>query len=713
LEESIVKPRELEARKYHKIRVAGERWRSIAPDVAQAAALLAEGGPRRATGAVRVAQFVARESLKRASRFGGIGLERMIGDTLDLDEMPPNLAARKAGQPIARIVEMIGPAQIGTGFATGFLVSSKLLLTNWHVFAAQAEAVGCGAQFGFEVSEQGLIKPGVVFELDPGAFFIADEGLDIALVGVKPTAALGTGSLEERGTVRLIPGQGKILVGHPISIIQHPDGRHKHWAVRQNKLLVDPKAEDLFLSYTTDTLPGSSGSPAFNYDWELVAVHHSGVPRMLDGEVQTRANQIWRPGMPESQIDWVANEGARVSKIHHFLEGVRLPLASQQSLLASLVSASAETTPAPLESTPQSRQPSVITLENPDAPMQITVNGTAHVHVYSTPLPATIRTTQPTPDDITGSLPPPLAPEKKLRFDSNYAGRPGYKSDFLPGFVVPHPEVPAALAYPGTGPAKVLKYHHYSLVMHGPRRLAFWTAANIDYDEAKRFRARKEFGSDTWKPDPRIPIEAQIEDSEFYDPAKKFDRGHLVRRDDVAWGDNRTAEEFANSDSFHWTNCTPQHEHFNREMFQYKGLWGGLENHITTQAGFVQNKLILFAGPVLADDDPSRDFGSGVDVQVPLSFWKVVIAVETQAGGSARLRAYGFILDQTEAIRVHGWEGRFKAGRFKEMQVSLTQITARTQVAFAAAVVEADPLALQPEESRQRTLTGYESLRLR
>jgi V8-like Glu-specific endopeptidase len=30
------------------------------------------------------------------------------------------------------------------------------------------------------------------------------------------------------------------------------------------------------LQYLTDTLPGSSGSPVFDRDWNVVALHHSG-----------------------------------------------------------------------------------------------------------------------------------------------------------------------------------------------------------------------------------------------------------------------------------------------------------------------------------------------------------------------------------------------------------------------------------------------------
>ena len=30
------------------------------------------------------------------------------------------------------------------------------------------------------------------------------------------------------------------------------------------------------LQYTTDTMPGSSGSPVFNDEWHVVAIHHAG-----------------------------------------------------------------------------------------------------------------------------------------------------------------------------------------------------------------------------------------------------------------------------------------------------------------------------------------------------------------------------------------------------------------------------------------------------
>ncbi len=49
--------------------------------------------------------------------------------------------------------------------------------------------------------------------------------------------------------------------------------------------------------YTTDTEPGSSGSPVFNNRWDLIAIHHAA------GRWDAGANA------------WVSNEGMRMDKI--------------------------------------------------------------------------------------------------------------------------------------------------------------------------------------------------------------------------------------------------------------------------------------------------------------------------------------------------------------------------------------------------------------
>lgn len=724
-----MKPRDLDARKLDLLHTVADRWVAQAPRIAETAARLRTGGTQAAATPERVEMFRARESIKFAARVD-VGLERIIGGSDDIDDVPSDDRARRAGRPVARIVELLSSTRVGDGFATGFLVRpGGPLLTNWHVFADADEARGCGAQFGFERDASGLLSNGSIFELDPDRLFLSDKRLDIALIGVRPAPTMGTGTIREYGSVRLIPSLGKILVGQPLSIIQHPAGRHKHWAERQNKLLLDPTDADLFLTYSTDTLQGSSGSPAFNYDWELIAVHRCGVPRKVNGQIVTRTGQPWRKGMPEEEVDWVANEGTRISRVYEFLKAARCTDASQQAMIAALVSGAVDPVLSEAARELQGRPTSVAAaaaagnismveqshaaaLEHGGGRMNISISGTANFYVTLSDHSAFAARGLAVEPGAGVANAPAHGLEKKLRFDSDYDSRPGYQSDFLEGFDVPAPKAPADEALKEGGEAMVLRYHHYSLVMHEKRRLLIWAAANVDYDPNKRWRSRKEFGTDTWKPDPRVLIGAQIEDVEFYDPATKFDRGHIVRREDVAWGEDKREEEFGNSDSFHWTNCTPQHERFNRDMFEYNGLWGQLENHISKQAGFVQNRLTLMSGPILDVNDPRRDFGSGIKVQVPMAFWKVVVVVET-THPHPTLRAYGFILDQTEAIREYGWESRFRIGKFKEHQVRLAEITQRSRVEFDESLHAADPLAGDPNESGGRSLRTFGDLKLR
>jgi endonuclease G len=715
----MISRQDMAARKEQIRREAATRWQAHAAQVAATAAAIAKMGTVAAASPERRDRYLEREAAKVALRATGFALERVIGPTVDFDDLPQTASALDAGKPVARIVELLDVKRVGEGFATGFIVSGGLLMTNWHVFGEPGEAQGCAAQLGFQRTATGLIESGTVFELDPTEFFYSNKLLDFALVAIRPAALIGSESLDSYRFTRLIPTVGKILAGQPVSIIQHPDGSHKRWAVRENKLVREPADEESFLEYTTDTLPGSSGSPAFNKDWELVAVHHSGVPRMQGNDILLKGGGVWRPGIADSEIDWVANEGIRVSKIHadltRFATQDPVKNARLRMLLVKSIDpvATGELRSEPIAAEVPVAMPQTPSLTGIPA-MNVVVNGTANFYMAGaenagTANPAASVQQPPVGDDRVAAA--PLATEKKLRFDPSYDGRPGYDENFLPGFTVPLPKGSLdEVIRQGSG-QKVLRYHHYSLVMHKERRLCIWAASNVNYDQSKRRRTRDEFGTDTWKLDPRILGERQIEDAELYAPAKKFDRGHIIRRDDIAWGDTPEEEEFGNSDSFHFTNCTPQHEQFNRAMFQFHGLWGELENHIAKQAGFLQNLLTVFAGPVLAHGDPPQDFGLGADLQIPIQFWKVILAVEN-AQSKPRLRAYGFLLSQQDAIDRWGWENRFRAGKFREQQVSLARITAEARVQFPQIALDSDPMANDVNEAGGKTLRTLADLRL-
>ena len=703
------------SRKFSVMLEAGKRFAVKRPELAETAAKLAKGGPLAAASPGQRAKYLERESTKLfkaivrpTAAIIDPFFERRIGGSLDWDQIAPSSEARRAGRPVARIVGL-DQRRIVDGYASGFLVAPGLLVTNWHVFDSPEDTHSSGAQFNYELDESGNPQPTVVFEFDPDRFFYSNKDLDIAIVALADRPAIGTGTLSDFGAVRLISTLGKILVGQAVNIIQHPDGRVKHYALQKNTVYLEPGEADLFLLYTTDTLEGSSGSPAFNKDWELVAVHHGGVPEIRGNNILTVTGTVWKKGMPETDIHWVANEGARVSQILAHLHTLHLTSQTQQALLQAILGAAREVAPeaqVPTNIPAAAAAAAIAAMSSTgETPMNITVNGTANFYLGGAP-------SSPPPPASTLAAPmrAPIAAEKKLRFDPKYSKRKGYSKQFLNGFTVPPPTAPEGEVYEWPkGPE--LRYYHYSVVMHKDRRLALWTASNVDYDPDKRRSSREEFGNDEWKADPRIPIEQQVEDLEFYAPAKKFDRGHLVRRDDSAWGETPEEEEFANADTFHWTNCTPQHEQFNRNMFQYHGLWGGLENHIAKQAQFVDNRLIVFAGPILADEDPEHDFGSGIEVKMPIAFWKVVVVVEGQ-DDARKLRAYGFILDQSEVIDRYGLERRgFRPGEFVAVQHALSEITERSRVEFDESLHAADPMTGGTNES-PRVLVSLDAMQL-
>lgn len=252
-------------------------------------------------------------------------LERLIGkdDLIGVEFLVRGAAAARS---VARIVVRSGPDLID-GFGTGFLVAPGLLLTNNHVLGDAAAATHSQAEFDFSVAADGAPLAPVAFALEPATFFATNPALDFTVVAV--AAQSGSRSLAEFGWTPLIEAEGKVILNELLNIVQHPNGETKQLALRENRLV---DLVENFLHYETDTAPGSSGSPVFNDQWEVVGLHHSGVPRRDgQGRILARNGQPWTQAMGDDAIDWVANEGVRVSRICKHLRS--LPLTGDQAAL--------------------------------------------------------------------------------------------------------------------------------------------------------------------------------------------------------------------------------------------------------------------------------------------------------------------------------------------------------------------------------------------
>jgi endonuclease G len=257
----------------------------------------------------------------------------------------------------------------------------------------------------------------------------------------------------------------------------------------------------------------------------------------------------------------------------------------------------------------------------------------------------------------------------------------------------------------------VIPYYHYSVVMNKSRRLLAWAASNVDDSTEARehTKTRKQYGGENWRLDPRLALRVpglQLDDNAFYAPAKKIDRGHIVRREDSAWGGTNKEAEFGNSDTYHWTNCTPQSEAFNQS--RQGGLWGRFEEHIQREIKAESGRMCVLAGPVLNPDDPEHGYEDGATIQVPMEYWKVVACLSLENGARVR-RAYGFVFDQTDAIERLGYE-RMDMDDYEIYQMPLKQITKKTGVVFDASLLAADVLK---EGGADESIRGFAGKRIR
>jgi len=239
-------------------------------------------------------------------------LERILGksDLMSVRYLETGLRiARTVGRIHVRSPE-------GSGFGTGFLVSPRLLMTNNHVFESAATAGASRVEFNFQEGPDGRLLPSIFVDLDPAAFFVTDRALDFSLVALKGNLS----TISRFGWNGLSAAEGKLIVGEYVSIIQHPSGERKQVALRENQVV---DMLDNFVHYRTDTSPGSSGSPVFNDQWEIVALHHSGIPKKdSQGRVLATNGAVWNASMGADKIHWIANEGIRISKILRHIQGL-------------------------------------------------------------------------------------------------------------------------------------------------------------------------------------------------------------------------------------------------------------------------------------------------------------------------------------------------------------------------------------------------------
>ncbi|MFM9977401.1 MAG: DNA/RNA non-specific endonuclease [Sphingomonadaceae bacterium] len=609
-----------------------------------------------------------------------------------------DVAYLERGYRVSRAVCRVQIRERAGNYATGFLITPELLITNHHVFPDRATAATSTVTFDYEVDTAGNDRMPTTFALDAADFFYASDALDFAVVklGARRSGPMATSAAF--GFLPLVARTGKVAEGEWLTIIQHPAGERKQVCVRENRLI--GRTPDA-LWYSTDTLGGSSGSPVFNNDWDVVALHHSGVPeRDGAGRIVKLDGSPYVEGVDrETDIKWRANEGIRVSRIVAALRQ-RFP---DEPLLGPVLRGTEATTPPPPPTLLPTPEESTMTAQR-TIHVAITIDDEGNARFEQTASGA-----DEAFDAFEKSRKKQRAPKFDVPFDFDYSKRPGYQADFLGKgeHLVGLPVLSDALALEAAPLIKapkdnVLKYLGMSVVMHAKRRWAIYSAANVDF--AQRFALSRP--TDNWRTDPRILATHQV--GEFYYSRNQFDRGHLTRREDMEFGATRVTALQQAADTCHFTNATPQHARFN----QSKALWQGLERHILEDSIERDNfRATVFTGPILREDDPIYERAK--EIQYPVRFWKVAVA-KTDKG---KLFAAAFILDQSDVIAKFGIEATdIPFGAFKTFQVPVAEVERLTDLRFVCGadgktdLKSVDPLATASSRSRRRGPRLVESM---
>jgi hypothetical protein len=246
-------------------------------------------------------------------------LERLVRDLpfVDIAQWRAKLGA---------IETQVCRVETPSGCGTGFLVGPRTVFTNYHV----VEEVIKGAanpslvvlRFDYKRGTDGTtLHPGTEFRLvakdwlaDSSPYSKADdvddptlipgpEELDYALLRVEGDPgqhAVSANNAEPgapvRGFIKVPSGAVDLRPDGPLLIVQHPKGAPLKLAF-DTQSITTVNGNRTRVRYRTNTEGGSSGSPAFDANWNLLALHHGGDP---DAKPASLAK--WNQGIPIDTI---------------------------------------------------------------------------------------------------------------------------------------------------------------------------------------------------------------------------------------------------------------------------------------------------------------------------------------------------------------------------------------------------------------------------
>lgn len=246
-------------------------------------------------------------------------LERMINETNSLIDVVSFL------ERLGRIVTQVCRIEIkGRPYGTGFLVGPDIIMTNYHVVESVIRSTkghkpeDIVLRFDYKLLADGTtLNSGIVYRLSLPEWLIDSspydpvdmekapkpgppqlENLDYALLhvagkpGNEPVGRNSSAYAQPRGWITLPNKEHDFIPQSALFIVQHPLSEPLKLAL-ETQAIIELNANQTRVTYQTNTDLGSSGSPCFNQDWELVALHHGGDPDLTP---------MWNEGIPLKAI---------------------------------------------------------------------------------------------------------------------------------------------------------------------------------------------------------------------------------------------------------------------------------------------------------------------------------------------------------------------------------------------------------------------------
>ncbi|QHG21212.1 effector-associated domain EAD1-containing protein [Nostoc sp. ATCC 53789] len=187
----------------------------------------------------------------------------------------------------------------GTAQGTGFLIAPNVVITNYHVMEAvinqKVNYKNLVMRFDYKKLVDGKSSDGTEYRLtnnwridesrytdNPLPTFDELDYILLRVDGNPGNSIVGEKDSPKRGWIELPTTKYDFSPNTPLSILQHPQGETLKLAF-DTDAIIGVNENYTIVKYKTNTEPGSSGSPCFNIDWELVALHHIGIEKQYNG----------------------------------------------------------------------------------------------------------------------------------------------------------------------------------------------------------------------------------------------------------------------------------------------------------------------------------------------------------------------------------------------------------------------------------------------